>query len=1236
MAAPTLLIGLGGTGSKIVCRVANMVSPELKDRIGYAAFDTDINELRDIQASNPLIATIQTSTKLSVGEYLNIDTHARDDWFPVNAILNSKTLTEGAGQVRAISRLALDTAIRSGNMDKLHAAVENLYKVEAGGTEQALRVVIVSSLAGGTGSGLILPVALYLKNFLMTRFRQSANIVRGFFILPEVFFEVIRGQSERNNLMCNAYAAVRELDAFLMKGDGTLPPKYDKSVKIDFPRVGTDAYDEYRIRPYDFCFLFDAQNTDGRKLNNFNQYLDHAANCIYSQSIGPMNKRSNSSEDNTIRELCAQRGRNRYAGAGCSMLVYPVEDVKEYIALKWAEQTVSAQWLKFDRIYLGKLKEWQKQRSQGIVVQEIGAADDYIQTVETLDSQKDPFAISILAQCSEYDETGLNRTTSKAKQYISALFSYVKSQSNLECDARAVAQRAIQSIEGGADSYDSFLSADQKIKDYTNYVRQFCNNMTSSLAYTIFKAQSEKITKEKKSYQLETYLRGADGAFMHPNAVRYFLYQCQKMLEKHIRSFTTDVDDWEDKIEKFNPYDDPDTTEQVETIDQLSERKVPLKNKLLKQLTDDQENIKSALSAHITLISNYHEKKLLQGVIKEGLNYIQSLSASFEAFYHTFEAKIVMMNRRMNDISKKYQNCAGKTTRYVCASAKCLNALAEKIPYTGSAIRIDGDLADEIYSKVRIYAQFEENERPENGRYFNELFDQTIIGYYKKKMMASYGAQIDMDIIDAMDREIEIECGEFEPVKKDRLAKQIIESTRKLSTPFIERPMGEQIEPISACAYNPSIYPGDDSPRAALIAKELNNYGGTPDSDIGKNMIMFYQSIYGLRANRLSKFAPKNEQANTEGSYHKAYCELVRRIVPSHANIPIITPHIDKNWHLVIHMPDLDEDDQKRQETKIYKSFILGLIYGIIKQKPISEVRYLYKLELSNCAPESFVVSNKTPCDLFYEVLDALSINPLVVGRILDEISRLASKELNTKVSFESSAMYQKLKSMRITEYEKKNTVKFKLDRITIFDFPALIEISAPDNAFSLETATDILRVSFDIFHDYISSMTEENAIDDTFARFIVSQYRQFAATRARFAPYQKLVWFIGELKRVACERLRMMDLDEYAQEIDDIDAGCESEKIGESSLKDENGDGDDLGADEVSEINDIAGAPYVGAPSEPTISLADHLAKVDELNSEISSLKQQFATYSREFEMRFQTLSRELQKSEKSDKKDE
>ena len=123
MNAPTLLVGLGGTGCKIINKVSELVTDEQRKNIAFAMFDTDINELNEIKKRNPFVQIIQTSTKQTVGEYLSMDTHARDDWFPVNAILNAKTLTEGAGQVRSISRLALDTVIRTGKMEPLHEAI---------------------------------------------------------------------------------------------------------------------------------------------------------------------------------------------------------------------------------------------------------------------------------------------------------------------------------------------------------------------------------------------------------------------------------------------------------------------------------------------------------------------------------------------------------------------------------------------------------------------------------------------------------------------------------------------------------------------------------------------------------------------------------------------------------------------------------------------------------------------------------------------------------------------------------------------------------------------------------------------------------------------------------------------------------------------------------------------------------------------------------------------------------
>ena len=72
-----------------------------------------------------------------MGEYLEIDKDSRDTWFPVNRILNGKALTEGAGQVRAVSRLALNTAIQQGRMAPLNEAIEDLYKLNGQSIQQS-------------------------------------------------------------------------------------------------------------------------------------------------------------------------------------------------------------------------------------------------------------------------------------------------------------------------------------------------------------------------------------------------------------------------------------------------------------------------------------------------------------------------------------------------------------------------------------------------------------------------------------------------------------------------------------------------------------------------------------------------------------------------------------------------------------------------------------------------------------------------------------------------------------------------------------------------------------------------------------------------------------------------------------------------------------------------------------------------------------------------------------------
>ena len=59
MNAPTLLIGLGGTGCKIIERVSKMVTGEQRNNIAFAVFDTDINTILLNACDKKLLASPQ-------------------------------------------------------------------------------------------------------------------------------------------------------------------------------------------------------------------------------------------------------------------------------------------------------------------------------------------------------------------------------------------------------------------------------------------------------------------------------------------------------------------------------------------------------------------------------------------------------------------------------------------------------------------------------------------------------------------------------------------------------------------------------------------------------------------------------------------------------------------------------------------------------------------------------------------------------------------------------------------------------------------------------------------------------------------------------------------------------------------------------------------------------------------------------------------------------------------------
>lgn len=1110
MNAPTLLVGLGGTGSEIVQKVFEMATPRQRENIGFVIFDTDVNELRVIEEKTPQIHTIQTSTRLTVGEYLDCDIYSRDTWFPVNRILNGKALTEGAGQVRAVSRLALNTAIQQGKMAPLDEAIEELYKLKGQKTVQAPRVILAGSLCGGTGSGLILPVAMYIRNFMSTKLQQGSAIIRGFFLLPEVFNGVIKTQSERNNLRSNAYAAVREIDAFMMKSDGSLPAKYD--LHFMAPRAGSKEQDEYTGHPMDYCFLFDAQNLNGMKLNSFAEYKAHAANCIYGMAIAPTSKRSNSSEDNVIRDIVYAGGRDRFAGAGSSLLIYPTEDVKKYLALTWTKESISNEWLEIDRRFVDEQKTNRNMRRQGYQVAEMDRGDHYIKVINEGFSERRPFASAIRNLCFEFASNGYVEKRINWLQYVDSLDGYIAgriaNEKEILWDLIEDVKRKAASASEKAAKADTFTQWYQQLLGYKNATIQCTGTLARNITYSLFK-EAKDYTKADDHFRLEYWLHHNQNmdAFIHPNAVRYFLYNtlCElKVREAEKREKLREVEEYWSSFEE-KTFDLPDTDDHVETeaeyyaASHLNDESI--KRFLHRsEITETQSNLTTRFNGLFRKTNEYWDAYIYSEIYGAAMSYINNLCDAFHKFYDVLDHSIRKIDKEIEQLEKKYVSRPGEALRYVCADKKCLTGLAEDVVNLSSSLEIPSDLNCQIFQKMKLFALAEQ--KPEAEKYFTDTFNNTVVNYLKNEISSNYSSVVDMDIITALESEAHYEDPEnvYELDDKRLYARHVIESMEILARPFIESPVGKEPRVITACTYNPDLAEADFPGRKGFVASYLKDRGGIEADSIDRNTILFYQSVYDLRANELSKFAPPKDAATYDrpgGEYYKAYYELIQNIHPETQKSKAITPHIDRWWHVISKLPDLDETSQAKQEEQIYAAFFWGMLAQYVHLEKENAANSIYRPDRNalNLKGEDsdtkLIVSNGTPCDRLYEVLDAFTIYPKLVTVVTETIKSRIDSDLYTKVPFKNSILFDLLGRFCVEEYDLRLEDGTSGTR-SVFDLPMLMKRSVPVEGYYEDSMIRLLDTIFRELKLYISRFCNKKELPVVYTDLIDEQFKLF------------------------------------------------------------------------------------------------------------------------------------------------
>lgn len=910
MKAPTLIIGLGGIGSEICAKVSNMLPTGNPDNIGFLIVDTDVNSIQELRRKGFRGTVCQISRNQTIDKYLR-DGDEKDlerGWFPESRIFLKKSMTEGAGQMRSISRLALDDAIRSGRMNELHHMLRSLCSSATG---RQLRVFIISSLEGGTGSGIALYLAMYIEWYLKKKYRDYMTNIKGFFLLPSFMEPVLTKPGEKVNVAANAYAAVKEISAFMTKYEDDGLSK-NEELCMYLAREGRHDYIKYDESPFFYCYLYGDIKLNGSAQGSYEDRKIQVARTVYMQAFSGMEQKNNSLEDNVTNILIGQMNHNlekrirRFAGCGCVEVVYPYQILKKFYALKWAAFTMGRQWKKYDDDYCEK--EIIEAKKKGRRVSEVHRKNEYIAAIHSAE-RNDLLADNIRKSCIYAGEEKEEKTWLK---YVTEIENEITARFHLIWDELDNGNKDFCKF---SDSLDNITKKDRKnARKYSGGIREEYD-IVHGIARKLPEKHCRYISKdlfshhqseERRPYEIEKWLTYED-SFIHPNAVRYFLYNLTEVLERRISDLELDI---KEKIEIYSG-------SKYKEIKNRYRRTT--KSSVYQELHDTMLKLIEALKEAVQM-------EMKKKCFEEGLNYARRLSRNYEQFYDGYEDMLNDFEEKISNIELELHR-KHEAYQYVCVNDECIRKDWEKMQEGTGILHVGDGLSKKLYDLM----QEELKSLRDKQRCFGQIEE-----HWYQSWEEEFRHIYDIDILQALRKELIYGCkGEVMNITADDIIDKLDDSSEKAS-PMLQSIRNQVPHEIQICCYNKGLKKLDGIFKD--VVGWLDERGVEEEVYCNKYQIIFYRAFWGIDYYEVQEFSherDKNLKDKLEGEKFKHYEESVKHM-QFIGNDPVSTPHIDKKWHNYGILPDGDGYYQRQNEILIAKAFIYGILSSGIKQSGLN------------------------------------------------------------------------------------------------------------------------------------------------------------------------------------------------------------------------------------------------------------------------------------------------------------
>lgn len=934
---PTLIIGLGGVGSKIVegvYRQFDQRNPSDIERrnVQFLCLDTDENDVKDRKKVMPEGSAIKTSSDIAttVGGYIESISKKTTvlDWFDTSSnLLNNMELNKGAAQVRMASRLALMSAIKEGKLEAIDNSITNLLASEpdrAHGND--IRIYIVSSLAGGSGAGSFLQIAYYVRK-AMEDHHATACYIEGFFVLADVLCDSTDprlNDDQKENLRSNTYACMKELVAFCSsdKSEGLREIEFEYRLDQRDKKLPVD-------NPYNQCYLIDFNDPFGGNLGKAENYYRQVVWSLFMEAFSPTGGQLRSKEINNMRSAIRSDGRKMFSALGASKLIYPVDDLFAYFARRRVSDNMKTSWCAIDKNFDEEYAAYQRDIRDGIPHKEPKRRDFFRNSVDQL-SQNSGFQGSEFKQIlnsTKILDKDLNVTNTKAKAYFMEVKKEVDGRVEHSEELPKLYDRCryidanFTEMDVYSNDCNTISSIEDALKNYWNRTLSFIDSAKRAIAQQCFIDDFENLdfvskTPEIDKHHLNSVLLVRDNE-LHPLAVRYFLYDLQVVLEKYLNG--EDGKNGKKKANEANQqrikkyfeeeFDIKETTDVKETAIMALEAKRSGKTGIgnilsgRKPYKEWKEDYKIKSAAQAGRIKTYLNDKLMEEVMSLMLVYVNRMIEESENFFKNLPDSLAQIDDQCEALLKKHDGVTDKDITYVLASSQIKKDIYDfEISQTDSPFFpnvMSAALYRSMYKNVindlssvkyKTSKKADEDAKKKAILEANRKILEECVKFQEKIIHEKNQKYATLNVISALYEE-----GMRENSNDDSKAKEYMKAKFKT---FNEQArfwgpsvLSDRDRYINAWGYNP-----DCIKKSGLTAGEIDELFGEEDITTNHQNAAsrlpndFFSPFEIIRANTVSllsinehfkKFHYKesSEYTNEEiGTYYKAYNDVIQRV----------------------------------------------------------------------------------------------------------------------------------------------------------------------------------------------------------------------------------------------------------------------------------------------------------------------------------------------------------------------